>query len=208
MLRKKLFKGLSSDIFPLLLGLSFLYVLALMGLPAYFIALAVSILQSLVFAYINTDEKDFYCPSKDPSFLEVFTRRAGSSLFAIFFGLGFFFLAWLILGLINSLGFLKEPSPHIYLILSQSLLVMGLENIFLNPRLRSVKSYPPGPNKEVARQMEAGLDNLAYFIPSLLINIFSIILLIKVLPNLTITSLGLFLVLTILTSTYLACKNK
>lgn len=177
--KKFIEKDGSKDLFFFLLGLVGLFSFAFIYMQeaSRIFTLGSGVLLSALFSYITRDEKYFAFEEKSlDSFAKLVDYTLSKNIFTILFICLLFFVVFLIGLGFYSLGFTNNFSLDFNQVVIQALLVLGIENIFILLSKDTIKSYDSGFKRNVEKDIHVGLDNYKNIFPSLLVNIFLIIL--------------------------------
>lgn len=172
---KKFFKKDGSlDLYFFILGLVFLYTFALvnMGKVTWFIGFSFSILISLVFRYISTDEDYYDDLNKKSSVKDSLAYVLSKNIFAFIFTTIILLLVFSIFTLLGHFSIIERSAIDRTYFPILFILVLASENIILIFNHKKIKSYDGGLKRDYQKDIRIGLKSLVSLLPSLVSNIF------------------------------------
>lgn len=203
---KKFFaKDLSHDLYWLLLGLIFLFSFAFIYMQeaSWIYVLGVSILGSSTFRYITTDENLFAEEINElKSLSDIFDFILSKNLFAIFFISVIIIVVFLITAIIQRMEFINNIAFDLNVLILQLILVLGTENIILMFNDKPVQSYDSGYKRNISNDISAGIKNYKSMIPTIMSNLFFIVMLFYFKLNISIFHAMIYYIVCILIFIY------
>lgn len=177
--RKFFIRDGSHDLFWFLFGLVFLFTFALIRMPKWIFCLGLGVLTSAIFRYITTDDL-FY-----NNFQNLNTRNnkikyiLSKNIFTLFFMLAFVLLLYFISNIGIKLGYIGANDFGFRMVFSIIIYVLATENIILIFNHKMIPSYKSGNKRNTKNDIEVGMKNLKFMIPSLLVNAILVVLLFR-----------------------------
>ena len=161
------------DLYFFMLGLIFLYTFALVNMVqvTWFIGFSFSILISLVYRYISTDEIYYDDFNKKSSFKDSLDFVLSKNIFALLFTLIIIFITFLSYNLLKYFALIKGQAIDVTLFPLLFILVLASENIILIFNHKKIKSYDSGLKRNEQKDISIGLENFVSLVPSLVSNI-------------------------------------
>lgn len=199
---KKFFKKDGSlDLYFFILGLIFLYTFALvnMGQVTWFIGFSFSILISLVFRYISTDEDYYDDLNKKSSVKDSLAYVLSKNIFTFIFTTIILLLVFSIYNLLSHFSITKGQAIDSTYFPILFILVLASENIILIFNHKKIKIYDSGLKRDYQKDIRIGLKSLFSLLPSLVSNIFFTSLLFYFEKDISLTLGFLYLLLCTLT---------
>ena len=177
--RKFFIKDASHDLYWFLFGLVFLFNFALLSMPQWIFCLGIGVLTSSIFRYITTYDL-FY-----EEFQNLNTRNnklkyiLSKNIFTLFFLVTFVFILYFILNTGIKLGYIGANDFGFRMVFSIIIHVLATENIILIFNHKMIPSYKSGNKRNTKNDIEVGMKNLKFMIPSLLVNAILVVLLFR-----------------------------
>lgn len=176
--RKFFIRDGSHDLFWFLFGLVFLFTFALIRMPKWIFCLGLGVLTSAIFRYITTDDlfyNDFQNLKARNNKLKYILSKNIFTLFLVAFVL----LLYFILNIGIKLGLIGANDFGFRMVFSIIIYVLATENIILIFNHKMIPSYKSGNKRNTKNDIEVGMKNLKFMIPSLLVNAILVVLLFR-----------------------------
>lgn len=186
--RKFFIRDGSNDLLWFMFGLVFLFTFAFLTMPEWIFCLGIGVLTSAIFRYITTDNL-FYKEFKN---LNTRIKRLdyifSKNIFTLLFLAAFVLVLYFILSIGVKIAFISEYNFEFKMIFNIIIYILATENIILIFNHRLVPSYKSGNKRNYSEDIEVGIKNLKFMIPSLIINVILVILIFTFKINLDLFS--------------------